>query len=608
MLPTPASPRKFATGPLRLPTNDDSSLAQILARRLRDMEALYRLSQEFSASLDLDQVLQTVVTTLRDMLATRAACIMLAGEDQSLHIVALAGLPLETHRNLALPPGEGISGHVLMSGHPIYVADVRQDPRYKELDAGLISILVVPLNAKGRVIGTLSVDSERPNAFDVDTERLLVIAAGQAAIAIENARLYQAERSRAEALNTIIDLSRQVTQSLELEQVFCSAHQAIAHLMPAEAFNITLYDQPKHEAILSYIFDKGVRYPAMHLDANQGMLGYVLNTNQPLIIRDVLADPLPFAPVHYGDREHVRSLLAIPLRFGMQTVGILSTQSYQPNAFGEDDLRLLQGIADHVAVAIVNASLYSELLKRFTDLQEVDHLRMELIQNVSHDLRTPLTFLRAYVDLLVTGEFGALNMDQLRALTLLQAKTAGLVRLVEDITNIERRDTQWLQCREMNLHQVAQLAVAAAAVVASKRGVRVELHVPNVLPSLWGDPDRIGQVFDNLLGNAIKFCFSGSKIVVHIFKRDDCALVSVSDQGEGIPQDEQERIFERFYQASTSSRRHHGLGLGLAIVKSIIELHGGQIWVESEVGIGSTFTFTLPFTRPPVPTTPEEIP
>jgi len=332
------------------------------------------------------------------------------------------------------------------------------------------------------------------------------------------------------------------------------------------------------------------------MPSDVGLSGYINRTGQSLSIRDLSKEQVPFEVIHYGSEDIVRSVLAVPLRFGKRTIGMLSTQSYKPNAYRQHDLHLLQSIADHVAIGIENAYLYTDLQKRYHGLQEREDVRTEVIQNVSHELRNPLTYLTTYIDLLLQDDLGSLNESQRNGLMVVKAKTATLVRLVEDITTLETKPENWLRVQDVDLLLLARHAVASLERLGLTRSITIELLAPPSIPTVQGDPDRISEVFDNLLGNALKFSPTNSKIVVRLESTPEYALVSVADQGEGIPNEEREQIFKRFYQVeSSSARRHTGLGLGLAIVKHIVDAHQGKVWVESEPGVGSTFYFALPY-------------
>ncbi|HSJ59302.1 MAG TPA: ATP-binding protein, partial [Anaerolineae bacterium] len=222
--------------------------------------------------------------------------------------------------------------------------------------------------------------------------------------------------------------------------------------------------------------------------------------------------------------------------------------------------------------------------------------------NISHELRTPLTFIKGYVELLLDGEMGEIAGDQRMALDIVSNKADALSRLVDDIISMQQAGREQLQLEPLSLDEVAATAVRSAQATAQELGILLtkedrgdEANIPPAAPLVLADRRRIGQVLDNLLQNAIKFSNPGGSIVVRVRDQGESVRVEVADSGIGIPQDQLTRIFERFYQVDgTTTRRVGGTGLGLAIVKQIVESHGGQVGVESELGKGSVFYFTIP--------------
>jgi signal transduction histidine kinase len=258
-------------------------------------------------------------------------------------------------------------------------------------------------------------------------------------------------------------------------------------------------------------------------------------------------------------------------------------------------------------VAIENAQLYAALKERadkleqaYRELQEIDKLKDELVQNVSHELRTPLTFIKGYVELLLEQEMGPLNESQRESLAIVAEKTNALTRLVSDIIFLQQVERESLDLAPHSMRDVARLALHSCEIAAANAGISLQLKASSDLPPILIDRDRINQVFDNLLGNAIKFSPRGGAITIAVEDFGDALRMSVTDTGVGIPTDKLARVFERFYQVDGSATRHFGgAGLGLAIAKRIVESHGGQIWVRSAAGEGSTFYFTLPKIPPP---------
>ena len=235
-------------------------------------------------------------------------------------------------------------------------------------------------------------------------------------------------------------------------------------------------------------------------------------------------------------------------------------------------------------------------------LRELDRMKDQFVSIVSHELRTPLTSMVGYLELVLEGEAGELTDDQQQFLGIVDRNCARLNELVDEILFVARVDAGrfTLACESVDLTELAEAAVMSARVPAERKGVEISLSASNELPPLWADPTRLTQVLDNLLSNAVKFTPAGGTVRATVSRRGDTAQFEVADTGVGIPKDEVERLFERFFRASTATAIP-GTGLGLSIVKAIAEAHGGTISVESEEGVGTTFRVDLPIEAQPEP-------
>jgi signal transduction histidine kinase len=221
-------------------------------------------------------------------------------------------------------------------------------------------------------------------------------------------------------------------------------------------------------------------------------------------------------------------------------------------------------------------------------------MKSELVQNISHELRTPLTFVKGYLELLQDGDMGELNEEQKAALDIVASKASLLSRLVDDIITLQNAK-EHLQLRALSLAEVGRNALRAAQASADQGQIALHDEIPEDLPPVLGDEQRLGQVFDNFLSNALKFSDPGGTVTVRMCKEGEFIRTEVEDQGIGIPADKLPHVFERFYQVDGSTtRRFGGTGLGLAIVKQIVETHGGQVGVRSKQNEGSCFYFTIP--------------
>jgi signal transduction histidine kinase len=294
--------------------------------------------------------------------------------------------------------------------------------------------------------------------------------------------------------------------------------------------------------------------------------------------------------------------MMVPLTVKEEVFGVLSIDHKRPNAFSQSENRLLTIAAAQISTAIENVRLYYDLEQRAAELeialeevQEANRLRAEFVQNVSHELRTPLTFVVAYIELIREGSLGQVPPEVRDKLDIISQKTRAITRLVEDVMSLQKVEAGNLKFELVSPYELVTSAGYGAIASAAEHNIEIISNSSPDLPAVRVDVDRIGQVFDNLVGNALKFSPNGSKINIAAEQADDFIKFSVQDYGIGIPVDKLDKVFERFYQVDGSTtRRYRGAGLGLAIVKQIIEAHGGRVMVESELNKSTTFSFFLP--------------
>jgi two-component system sensor histidine kinase KdpD len=260
-------------------------------------------------------------------------------------------------------------------------------------------------------------------------------------------------------------------------------------------------------------------------------------------------------------------------------------------------VRLLVAFADEAAIAIENARLYKEA-STVGALREADRLKTELLANVSHDLRTPLTSIKGYTTTILR-HYDRLTDDEKRDfLHEIEIASDRLTELIENLLQLSRLEAGGFHMQKEPVVIVSMLSNAIEDVEQKTKGYRFVSHYQEPLPLIDADPRRIRQVLDNLLSNAVKYSPEGTEIAVVCEVMEKELMVRVRDQGVGISPEELDKVFDRFYQASSgASQRGGGVGLGLAICKGIIEAHGGRIWAESTLGKGSTFIFTLPLEK-----------
>jgi len=581
---------------------DNARLYRETQGRLEELIVLDNVAAAVTSGLDLEEIADHVITAVQQGRGFEGLRLLLIDREQGvlepLGHEGQTSLSQPRQGSLELHVGEGLAGWVAENGTAARVSDVAQDPRCTSGAPGAGSALVIPLAVGDRVIGVLHATSSDPDAFSAEDERLMTTVARQLAFAIENARLHQETEWRLAEVSALYDLARQISTSLDVQEVLDAIVWSLKQAVRCRACSIALLD-PVDEVLeiraAAGIDDRWKR--DFQLKLGEGIAGQVALEGQPLYV----SDTLELDDFIFFDRS-VRSLLTVPLSMQQRVIGTLSVDSDQPHAFSEGDERLLTIAAAQAAVAIEKARLYANLEQRakhlaqaYAELKEADRLKDEVVQNVSHELRTPLTFVKGYVQLLLEGNGGPLAEEQKEYLSIVAEKTDIITGLVSDIMFLQQADRMPSNKTPVSLTKLAWRALRGCAATAEKAELTLVENLPEDISPVTGSEGRLLQVFDNLLGNAIKFSPAGGTITVTVEDAGAMVRASVSDQGIGIPKDQQERIFERFYQVNGSARRRFsGTGLGLAIVKRIVETHGGEVWVESEQGQGSTFHFTIP--------------
>ncbi|GAB4265031.1 MAG: hypothetical protein Kow0080_04780 [Candidatus Promineifilaceae bacterium] len=610
-------PRTFTASALRL-TQDLAGQAAVAIehaylfsqaqRRIEELATFHNIVLQLNTPLKLSAVLDAITESALKLIDANNLHIFLYDAERDRFTFGSA-LWDDGRREPAVPSlrPEGLTATVVRQGRPIVINNAKKHPLYnsgKAAQWGIHAIAGFPLKYGDQVIGAFTITYLRPHTFTKDELLLLNLLADQASVAVRNARLFAESQRRLMDMSALVDMAKQITGKLQLEEVLQTTVRILRDLLKARASTITMLSEDKTELVVKAADGANPKYVLQaRMKLGEGISGRVVKRCEMVYIRDAHAEPdfLFFDDV-------VRSLLAVPLVVRDEAIGTLTIDSDQPNAFSESDIQLMTIAAAQVSVAISNARLFEEVERRakeleiaYDELKESDRLKDELVQNVSHELRTPLTFVKGYVDLLMDGEMGLLTQQQQDALQIVSDKTDEITRIIEDIITLQRIDATNIQLERVSMSAFLDTAVSDHRLVASKKGLQIVYQKPRAKAMVHIDKQRMMQVMDNLLGNAMKFSPDGGTITVKLEEDDQFVTVCVSDEGIGVPKDKQDRIFDRFYQVDGSSRRRFGgTGIGLAIVKRIINAHHGRIWLESEVGKGSSFYFALPVSLPQI--------
>jgi K+-sensing histidine kinase KdpD len=593
-------------------------LHQEVQRRLEELTFLNRVGRTVTSSLDLERVLTTVMGETALMLRTEAVSILLLDEESSeLVFEAAVGPRSEEMKGLRLPLGQGIAGWVAREDQRLLVPDVRQDPRfYPAIDeaTGFItrSILAVPLRIKGKVLGVIEAVNQTEGYFDQADVASLSSIAQWAAIAIENARLYETvqgeltERKRVEdelrqrnqELATLNAIAVTVNQSRDLEAMLYGALDKVLEVIEIDAGWIQLLDEDAD--VLSLVAHRGfsdeMAEETKTIKLGESMTGKVAQSGQPIVVDRVSDDPA--LGMKTGRREALHAFAGVPIKSKDKVLGVLGIFSRSPDQLSSEEVQLLTAIGHQIGVATENMRL-AEQTSEIEILRELNRLRSELIANVSHELRTPLGLIKIFCTTLLREDVDFDRETQREFLCNIEEEADKLEKIVDNLLDLSQMKDGRLRLdkRPTNVSQLAREVIESMKL---ETDVQLTQHqfvhdFPSEPLVATVDPKRIEQVLRNLLSNAIKYSPEGGPISVQGRGDDRQLLIQVSDQGMGIPSEDLERVFERFYRVENEiTQAVSGAGLGLAVCRGIVEAHGGRIWVESSVDVGSTFYFTLP--------------
>jgi two-component system, NtrC family, sensor kinase len=466
----------------------------------------------------------------------------------------------------------------------------------------------MPMLRGNNPVGVIVVSRAQSGPFSTAEVELLHTFADQAVIAIENVRLFTelqartAELTRSvQQLTALGEVGRAVSSTLDLETVLTTIVSRAIQLAGLEAGAIYEYDETAelfHLRATQNLPDEFLEIARpLALPKGEGATGRLAVTREPVQIPDVEA------PEAYQGRMRdillrlgYRALLAVPLISEYHIVGGLVVNRRQPGEFAPEVIDLLRTFATQSALAIQNARLFREIEEKSRQLEIASQHKSEFLANMSHELRTPLNAVIGFSEVLGERMFGELNEKQEEYLKDIHASGQHLLSLINDILDLSKIEAgrMELDLGRFDLPHVVDTAVLLIRERAGRRGIALHVEVDERLGEMQGDERKIKQVLLNLLSNAIKFTPEGGRIGVRAKFVNESVEISVSDTGVGIAPEDQEAAFEEFRQLGTAAKKVEGTGLGLALSRKFIGLHGGRIRVESQVGVGSTFSFTIP--------------
>lgn len=571
------------------------SLDRLKARceRLRSLDLA---CQAIHSTLDPEKALDLVLRQAVRLTDASSGSIVLVNPTTGfLETQAARGLPPQAAR-LGFRVGEGLAGWVVRTGRPARVADVLADPRYIMVRPQIRSELAAPLEVSGEVRGAILVGADRPGAFGVEAQALLLELARRASGVIRNTWLHEQLRHKARLFESLFVLGQSIQSALSLDEALGTITRAATTLMDGKMSALHLLDEERAWLDLRASHGAGAAYLTnSRLSVDESLLGTVVRRRKPLQVADVRTSTR-YQRVDVAREEGLVSLVSVPLVFQRRPIGTLSVYTGQPHSFSNEEIRILSALAELSAIAIEKARLYERLVEVEHQLRKNEKLSVLglLAAEVAHEIRNPLAVMQMlYHSLDLRFPDGD---PRARDAQIMGEKMVQLNRIVDRILDLARSPEP--RFASVNVNPLLSDLALLTRHKFREQNVRLVLELDPRLPSVPGDATQLEQAFLNLALNAAEAMPQGGQLTISTaaaaLRKSQPApthvRITFRDTGQGMSDEQQRRAFS----ALLSTTKSKGTGLGLAIVARIVEAHRGKVRLASRLGHGTTLHLLLP--------------
>ncbi len=573
-------------------THTDITALKITERELKksnkQLLALNEISSLINTSFDLQDILKAAIPLLKNTLEASAVLVYLIEHPSNdLYLAEQTGFDVVRFPSIIrLKQESSATGTVVGTKEALYLPDSafrdeRIKPENREVmrDANIESLAVIPLVSKDKVLGALDIFYTKPHVFYRQEQQMLELIGNQLGSTIENAQLYSELRSQIDRLTVLYELSQQLTSLLDIQQIFHAVFESIQQIVPFERFAISIFDAAQETITPAYL-----------VETVKGISEFIQQESLPVQLVPG-SDEATVVGLKRPFQTFDRHTTYVPMVSKETIIGIMSIQSSWAEEYTETHFRLLESIGNLTALALEKGKLYEETLQKSREIQQRNKELDDFTYVVSHDLKEPLISIEGFSRILQMDYQEVIQLEGKEYLESIVGATTRMKGLIDDLLMLSRVSRPSESFKPVAIPDIIRDITTDMEFTIKQKGVKI---IAENLPTIIGNETQLKLVFRNLIGNAIKFNNKPNPVVEVGFRNaeNNAYLFYVRDNGIGIDPDFHQKIFVIF-QRLHRREEYEGSGAGLAIVKKIIEIHKGRIWVESKLGEGATFYFTI---------------
>ncbi|MBP6468842.1 MAG: GAF domain-containing protein [Chloroflexi bacterium] len=587
---------------------DQAAITLANQQLLRQTELLYQIGRSLSQSLTRDDALMIAVQEIAQYTSASQCRMVLYNFQQGVGHIAAEALATDQSGEITFAmQGDFVYEHLNMQRQPLLLSKTAVDLPTAVIDHYLTQFdaevsLLVPAASQQDLIGFLALDSTSARPFPTNHIIFAQTLVDHLTTQIENLKLLDEALTSAQELIFLNQIQSNISSILNIDHLVQTIYREVGGLIDNTIFMLAEYSEATREykPTLTIKEGQGVPTPTRILERDEPLYAF-LHSKHHLLTHANTHIALPGAlPSEIAGDPAIQSGLWIPLVREGAPAGLICVQSYEPYAYRENDVQLLRSIATQSSLAMENARLFEQIQASVEQLRQIDHMKNQFLANMSHELRTPLNSIIGFSRVILKGIDGPLTTEQEEDLSSIYNNGHHLLMLINEILDMAK-----IGAGKMTL--TFEPVIVEDAITASLTTIRSLVHegvelisevAPN-LPLIEADPIRLRQILINLLSNATKFTRKGMIRLTAVPENSDHILLSISDTGTGIAQEDFDKLFVAFEQVDNSTTRTAGgTGLGLPITQWLVNMHHGQLWLDSELGVGTTFFIRLPIRQP----------